>query len=99
MKSADEWAKLLEANDVPVDLCLTPAEAAQLTQIRERQGAASLAGEQFATFPVWANSKRGGALKRGVPKLGEHTRELLVELGFDDGEIAGLLGSGAARAG
>jgi crotonobetainyl-CoA:carnitine CoA-transferase CaiB-like acyl-CoA transferase len=99
MKTAGEWVKLLEANDVPVDLCLTPAEAAELPQIRERKGTASLKGEQFATFPVWADAKRGGALQRGVPALGEHTREILVELGFDDGEIARLLGSGAARAG
>jgi len=26
----------------------------------------------------------------GTPKLGEHSREILVELGFDDGEIAEL---------
>ncbi len=99
MKNAEQWVRILEANDVPVDLCLTPAEAAQLPQIREREGTASLKGEQFATFPVWANAKRGGALSRGVPALGEHTREILVELGFEDGEIAALFKSGAAREG
>jgi crotonobetainyl-CoA:carnitine CoA-transferase CaiB-like acyl-CoA transferase len=99
MKNADEWVSLLEANDVPVDLCLTPAEAAELPQIRERHGTATFKSEQFATFPVWADARRGAALQRGVPGLGEHTREILVELGFDDGEIAGLLKSGAARAG
>ena len=96
-KTCDEWVALFEANDVPVDLCLAPAEAAALPQIRARETVASAAGEAFAMFPVWANGRRGGALRRGVPERGEHSREILVELGFDDGEIAQLFRSGAAR--
>jgi crotonobetainyl-CoA:carnitine CoA-transferase CaiB-like acyl-CoA transferase len=52
----------------------------------------------FAQFPVWANGARGGSIRSGVPKLGEHTREVLVELGFDDSDIAGFIRSGAAVA-
>jgi crotonobetainyl-CoA:carnitine CoA-transferase CaiB-like acyl-CoA transferase len=48
----------------------------------------------FATFPVFANGKRGGELRGGVPKLGEHAREILVELGFDDGGIADMVRHG-----
>jgi len=98
-KTADEWIALLEAHDVPVDRCLTPAEAADLPQIRARETVARAAGEAFALFPVWANGRRGGALRRGVPGLGEHSREILVQLGFDDGEIAGMLKAGAVKAG
>jgi alpha-methylacyl-CoA racemase len=83
-KTAAEWARLLEANDVPVDLCLTPAEAAELPQLRERKAVS----RGFAQFPVWANGRRGGEIRSGVPRLGEHSREVLVELGFDDAEIA-----------
>jgi crotonobetainyl-CoA:carnitine CoA-transferase CaiB-like acyl-CoA transferase len=36
---------------------------------------------------------------RGVPRLGEHTRELPVELGFDDAEIARLVREQAVRLG
>ena len=43
-----------------------------------------------AKFPVWANGARGGSVRKGTPALGEHSREILVELGFDDGEIAEL---------
>jgi crotonobetainyl-CoA:carnitine CoA-transferase CaiB-like acyl-CoA transferase len=39
---------------------------------------------------VWANSRRAGEIARRTPQLGEHSREILVELGFDDGEIAEL---------
>jgi crotonobetainyl-CoA:carnitine CoA-transferase CaiB-like acyl-CoA transferase len=94
-KDADEWIRLLEENDVPVDLCVTPAQAANHPQLRER--AAASAGH--ALFPVWANGRRGGSLRRGVPKLGEHTREILVELGFDDAEVADLIKSRTVKAG
>jgi crotonobetainyl-CoA:carnitine CoA-transferase CaiB-like acyl-CoA transferase len=90
-KTAAEWLRLCNENDVPVDPVLVPGEAAELEQIRARQGSSALGAERFATFPVFANGARGGARRRGVPKLGEHTREILVELKFDDGEIADLL--------
>ena len=99
LKTAAEWVNALEAADVPVDLCLTPAEAASLPQIVARQDVAEIGGEKFALFPVYANGKRGGSLRRPVPKAGEHSREILVEIGMDDSEIAELLKSGAVRAG
>jgi len=34
-------------------------------------------------------------VRRGAPVLGEHTREVLTELGYDDGEIGRLAESGA----
>ncbi len=97
-RTADEWAAQLEANDVPYDLCLTPAQAADLPQLRERGGSVGLDGERFAPFPVFADGRRGAAIRSGVPRLGEHTREVLVELGFDDAEIAGMVRAGAVKA-
>jgi len=91
MKSAEEWLQICNDNDVPVDLCITPGEAAELEQIRARGDVTAVGGERFALFPVFANGARGAQLRRGVPKLGEHTREILVELGFDDGEIAAMV--------
>ncbi len=97
MRSADDWLRLCEENDVPVDLCLTAAQAAELPQNVERKNSTVVAGEKFASFPVHANGSRGGVIRRGVPRLGEHTREVLVELGFDDGEIADLGRAGAVK--
>jgi crotonobetainyl-CoA:carnitine CoA-transferase CaiB-like acyl-CoA transferase len=88
-KGAAEWLKLLGANDIPVDLCVTPGEAAEHVQLKERKAAQG----GFALFPVWANGGRGASLRRGVPKLGEHTREVLVELGFDDADISDFIKS------
>ncbi|MGQ0544821.1 MAG: CaiB/BaiF CoA transferase family protein [Betaproteobacteria bacterium] len=86
MKSrpAAEWLRLLEEHDVPVDLCVSPGEAKEIPHLKARQ---AVAGD-FVPFPVWANGRRGGRIRSGVPGLGEHSREILVELGFDDGEIA-----------
>lgn len=98
-KTAKEWLDLCNEHDVPVDLCVTPGEAAELVQIEARQGSTALGRERFATFPVFANGARGGSLRRGVPRLGEHTREILVELKFDDGEIARLVSSGSVKIG
>jgi crotonobetainyl-CoA:carnitine CoA-transferase CaiB-like acyl-CoA transferase len=47
---------------------------------------------------VWANGRRAGRIARRTPKLGEHSREILVELGFDDGEIAELVRNGTTGA-
>jgi crotonobetainyl-CoA:carnitine CoA-transferase CaiB-like acyl-CoA transferase len=95
-RTAAQWIELLAANDIPVDLCVTPAEAAASNkQLAERKAA----DRGFATFPVFANGRRGGALRSGVPKLGEHTREILVELGFDDSEISRLITGKAALSG
>jgi crotonobetainyl-CoA:carnitine CoA-transferase CaiB-like acyl-CoA transferase len=94
-RTSSAWIALLEANDIPVDLCVTPAEAAASNrQLLERQAATG----SFATFPVFADGKRGGSLRAGVPKLGEHSREILVELGFDDSDIAGFVKSETVRA-
>jgi crotonobetainyl-CoA:carnitine CoA-transferase CaiB-like acyl-CoA transferase len=96
-KTAAQWLKLCDENDVPVDLCITPGEAAQLEQIVARKDVAAFGGEQFALFPVFANGARGGQLRRGVPGPGEHTREILVELKFDDAEIADMKKAGAVK--
>ena len=85
-KPAAEWMRLCAEHDVPVDLCVTPAEAAEHPQLKERQATE----RGYAKFPVWANGGRGGEIARRTPRLGEHSREILVELGFDDGEIAEL---------
>ena len=83
-RTAHDWIRVLEEADVPVDLCVTPGEAARHPQLEERKALE----RGYAKFPVWANGRRGGRIRAGTPRLGEHSREILVELGFDDGEIA-----------
>ena len=85
-RPAADWLRLLEENDVPADLCVTPGEAVRHPQLEERKALE----RGYAKFPVWANARRGARIRAGTPRLGEHTREILVELGFDDSEIAEL---------
>jgi crotonobetainyl-CoA:carnitine CoA-transferase CaiB-like acyl-CoA transferase len=94
-RTAADWMRLCEENDVPVDLCVTPGEAARHPQLEERKAIE----RGYAKFPVWANGRRGASIRNRTPKLGEHSREILVELGFDDGEIAGFFKSGTVGAG
>ena len=90
-KTAGEWLELLGEHDVPVDLCVSPAETKEIPHVKERKTACG----EFVPFPVWANGRRGGRIRCGVPALGEHSREILVELGFDDGEIAEMRKTGS----
>jgi crotonobetainyl-CoA:carnitine CoA-transferase CaiB-like acyl-CoA transferase len=89
-RTAEDWIRLLEENDVPFDLCLRPGEAAQLEHLQQRQAVE----RGYAKFPVWANGTRGGRIRSAPPQLGEHSREILVELGFDDAQIAAMVKDG-----
>ena len=89
-RTAEDWIRLLEENDVPFDLCLKPGEAAQLEHLQQRQAVE----RGYAKFPVWANGTRGGRIRSAPPQLGEHSREILVELGFDDAQIAAMVKDG-----
>jgi crotonobetainyl-CoA:carnitine CoA-transferase CaiB-like acyl-CoA transferase len=89
-RKADEWLRLFDENDVPADLCVTPGEAARNPQLEQR----AAVEHGHAKFPVWANGARGAGIRSGTPGLGEHTREIMVELGFDDAEIADMVKNG-----
>jgi crotonobetainyl-CoA:carnitine CoA-transferase CaiB-like acyl-CoA transferase len=47
-------------------------------------------------FPI-RFSKTPTAVERGAPQIGEHSREVLAEAGFDEAAIARLIAAGAVR--
>jgi len=51
---------------------------------------------RLAGFPVNLSATPPSA-RRHPPRLGEHTQEILSELGYSASEVDGLVGSGAAR--
>ena len=70
-----------------------PGDAASHEQLVERKAV----DRGYAKFPVWANGARAGAIRSDTPRLGEHTREVMVELGLDDAEIAALVKKNVVR--
>lgn len=95
-KTAREWHELLEPQDVPVELPLTPAQASRTEYARAREAVAEVDGERHVLFPLWANGRRAGGLRRGTPALNADGRAVLQEPGFAHDDIERILRSAAA---
>lgn len=102
-RSAEEWFKLLDAAGVPVEVCsatfsqtlFDDPEFIERNWVVNTKGHPTVGdidmngiGIDFSETP----SKPGGP----PPMPGQHTREVLAELGYDDAKIDGLLAAGAA---
>jgi len=87
---------MLEPLDVPIELPLTPAEASRSDYAKAREAVVEVGGERHVLFPLWANGKRGGTLRRATPALNADGRAVLQELGFAQDEVRRILGSAAA---
>lgn len=93
-KTRAEWEAVFAAVDACVTPVLTPAEALAHPHHRAR-GLVHRRGSVTAVGPLAAIDGEGIAAGR-APRAGEHTRQLLAEIGIDEAAIAGLLASGAA---
>jgi len=99
-KTTAEWLELLAKTNVPYgpmnslqDLLNDPQlEATNFWTIREHPTEATL---RYPDFPV-RFSETKPSLRRLQPRLGEHSREVLAELGLSDSEIDAMLETNAA---
>ena len=98
-KTAQQWHDLLEPQDVPAELPMTPAEASRTDYARAREDVVEVDGQRHVLFPLWANGRRGGEIKRGTPALNADGRGVLLELGFAQADVERILGSAAAARG
>jgi len=101
-RTTQEWLDLFEPTSVPVnrvntleDLATDPHLAATgFWKFTEHPTEGRLRG---TGFPVNFFGTPVDETRRPAPRLGEHTRELLAEAGYDPARIEALLATGAAR--
>jgi len=80
---ADWLLVRFDRHDVPAQLVVTPREASRSAQARGRAVIVERDGELHLPFPVIADGTRKPAVRRTAPGSGEHTSEILRELGME----------------
>ena len=101
-RSTQAWIEALEAADIPVqrmnslaDVMADPHLAA-IGYFRTIEHPTEGRIKSMAVPSEWSESPP--QYRRHAPRLGEHTREVLAEIGYSTSDIDRLLSAGAARA-
>ena len=101
-RSTQDWLTLLEQSDIPcmplhtIDTLLQDPHLADVGLFEWHEHPTEGRLRQIGVPTQWSGSQpEPGAL---APRLGEHSRDILQELGYSAAEIEQLLGSGAAGA-
>ena len=102
-RTSEEWLTLFRENDIWCGPVYGYADVVEDPQIKHNgtfveydhptEGRVKTPG-----FPI-KFSKTPSAIERGAPLVGEHTREILGEIGRDPAEIEALIAAGVVRAG
>ncbi|MSO80358.1 MAG: CoA transferase [Alphaproteobacteria bacterium] len=94
------WLDRLEAAGVPAGPVYDVAQMAADPQVQARGMIAEVSTAMGTPVSVIGHavkySDNPATIRRGAPRLGEHTREVLEEYGFSGAEIDALVASGAA---
>ena len=100
-RSTQEWLDLFASTSVPINRVNTLADLADDPHLLEtgfwKTVEHPTEGRLRTTaFPVNFSATPADETRRHAPRLGEHTRELLAELGYAEERIESMLASGAA---
>jgi len=85
------WVDLFAAQGIPAGPVLALEEVSADPHVRARGMFSRVAGRLALGLPMRFTSIDRGSVRRGVPALGEHTREVLTEAGVDGHIIATVL--------
>ena len=99
--TTEDWLTILEDAGVPAGPVASMTEMLGLPQTLAREMVVEVEHSRLGSvktlgFPV-KFSKNPAVISRGAPVLGEHTREILDELGYSEEEILELQGKGIIR--
>lgn len=89
-KSRDDWAKTFRNTDACVTPVLTLEEAPKHPHNKARKSFVDVSGTPQPA-PAPRLSRTPGAIQGPAPYVGQHTREALVDWGFPEEEIDGLM--------
>ena len=97
-RGSDEWLALFEELDVPVNRIAIVEETATDEQVLVNEMAArpddpEITVPMLVNHPIKITSVPAAGPKR-APELGEHSAEILRELGYDEAAIASMLEDG-----
>jgi crotonobetainyl-CoA:carnitine CoA-transferase CaiB-like acyl-CoA transferase len=100
-RSTEEWVTLLDRSGVPASPVLSVGDMHRDPQAIARGMIAEVEHSTLGHVKTLGNplkfSKTTVELGRGAPVLGEHTREVLLEHGYDVAQIEALVAAGAVR--
>jgi alpha-methylacyl-CoA racemase len=97
-RTGKAWLDLLSPYNIPVQLVLSPREAAQSEQTRHRRIVRDIDGESHIPFPILVDGLPAGAARSSAPGKGQHGREILTELGLSEEQIRAALATGGINA-
>jgi CoA:oxalate CoA-transferase len=100
-KTRDEWMKILAEHGCIFTPIQSISEVVEDPQVMANSYLINIDHPAYGNtntmgFP-WDFSETPASWKRGAPKLGEHTEEVLLELGYGKEEIARLRDDGAIQ--
>jgi crotonobetainyl-CoA:carnitine CoA-transferase CaiB-like acyl-CoA transferase len=98
-RSNADWVSTLRAADLPAEAVRTLAEAVTNPQLEARGYFQSNPDGTGETLPLTAfrMSEGGPTLNKAPPKHGQHTADVLREVGLSDEQIATLMAKGVVK--